>query len=314
MSEELFLEIGIGTRCRRIYELLSQEMDTLYRAEGLDMSVREFPIIYSLEKKGPLSLAEIQGFSGLSHSAVSQTVKKLVTKNILSLKAGSDARSKIVDFTNEGQRLVDALKPIWQTCTAAMNSVLEECDTNILTAFSDYETALSRKSFTQRYAQYKASKPNGAVEMVPFDIKYREDWRQINQQWIETLFKMEEADIIQLNNPEQYVLNKGGEIYFALLNGKPVGAIALKYHSGTRFELSKMGVIPEAQGYGIGNSLVNKVLERYRARGGTELFLETNSSLTPAITLYKRMGFVKVAPPENTPYDRADYFMVLKEG
>lgn len=313
MGEELFLEIGIGTRCRRIYEHLSLEMDTLYRSEGLDMSVREFPIIYSIVKKGPLSLAEIQGLSGLSHSAVSQTVKKLVTKNLLSLKPGNDARSKIVDFTDQGQRLVKALKPIWETCSAAMNSVLDECDTNILSAFSDYETALSRKSFTQRYAQYKENKPKGTVEMVPFDIKYREDWRNINQQWIEKLFEMEEADIIQLNNPEKYVLNKGGEIYFTLLDGKPVGAVALKYHSGTRFELSKMGVVPQAQGYGIGNLLVEKVLERYRARGGTELFLETNSSLTPAITLYKKMGFAEVSPPENTPYDRADYFMVLKE-
>jgi len=52
MSEELFMEIGIGTRCRRIFELLSLEMDKIYRAEDLDMSVREFPIIYSIVKKG----------------------------------------------------------------------------------------------------------------------------------------------------------------------------------------------------------------------------------------------------------------------
>ena len=314
MSEELFMEIGIGTRCRRIFELLSLEMDKIYRAEDLDMSVREFPIIYSIVKKGSLSLADIQGLSGLSHSAVSQTVKKMVEKGILSLQAGSDARSKIVDFTDEGHLMVDALKPVWKTCSAAMNNVLDECDTNILSAFSDYEKALSRKSFTQRYDQFKKNKSNGKVEIVPFDVKYRDDWRFINQQWIEKLFIMEEADIIQLSNPEKYILNKGGEIYFAMLDGKPVGAIALKYHSGTRFELSKMGVLPQAQGYGIGNILVRKVLKRYHARGGAELFLETNSSLTPAITLYKKMGFIEVPPPENTPYDRADYFMVLKEG
>ena len=120
--------------------------------------------------------------------------------------------------------------------------------------------------------------------------------------------------LVALNNPEKYILNKGGEIYFALLDGKPVGVIALKYHDGTRFELSKMGVLPEAKGLGIGNILVRKILERYKARGGTELFLETNSSLVPAITLYKKMGFNEVPAPKNTPYERADYFMILEEG
>ena len=185
MSEEIFLEIGIGTRCRRIFELLSLEMDKLYRAEDVDMSVREFPIIYSLFRKGPLSIADIQGLTGLSHSAVSQTIKKLVTKGVLSLKPGQDARSKIVDFTKKGEALINKLKPIWQNCKVAMQSVLGECDTNILSAFSDYETALERKSFTKRYQENKVRRPKGKVEIVPFEVKFRDDWRHINQQWIE---------------------------------------------------------------------------------------------------------------------------------
>ena len=293
MNEELFLEIGIGTRCRRIYELLSTEMDKLYSAEGVDMSVREFPIIYSLVNKGPISLAEIQQLSGLSHSAISQTVKKMAAKDILSLKPGKDARSKIVSLTKQGDELVKTLKPIWKTCKISMQTVLDECNTNILSAFTDYERALKRKSFTKRYAENKKSNHAGKVEMVAFDVKYRDDWCYINKQWIDELFIMEHADLVALNNPEKYILNKGGEIYFALLDGKPVGAIALKYHDGTRFELSKMGVLPEAKGLGIGNILVRKILERYKARGGTELFLETNSSLVPAITLYKKWVLMK---------------------
>ena len=107
---------------------------------------------------------------------------------------------------------------------------------------------------------------------------------------------------------------KAVKYIFALLDGEPVGAIALKKYSPVRFELSKMGVLPQAQGHGIGNLLVDKTLERFRARGGRELFLETNSSLTPAITLYKKYGFKQVPAPENTPYERADYFMELEEG
>ena len=151
-------------------------------------------------------------------------------------------------------------------------------------------------------------------KIVPYEAKYRDDWRYINQQWIEKLFILEELDIMHLMHPEENILKCGGEIYIGLLDGKPVGAIALNHHEGTCYELSKMGVLPEAQGHGIAKLMVQKILDRYKERGGTELFLETNSSLTPAINLYKKMDFIEVLPPENTPYDRADYFMVYKGG
>lgn len=312
MKNEIFKEIGIGTRCRRIFEMLSIEMDKIYKEEGADIRMREFPILYCLHQKGPLLIADMQKLTGLSHSAVSQTVKKLSNKNYLLLRTAEDARSKIVVFSDRGEKLISKLIPVWEVAERAMSDVLKNCNHNILDALDDYESELINKSFTQRYNDFKNKKPDQKIETVPYDIKYKEAWRHINQQWIEKLFVMEEEDIINLSDPEKYVLDKGGEIYFSLLDGKPVGAIALKKFSPTRFELSKMGVLPEAQGLGIGNILVEKVIKRFRARGGRELFLETNSSLTPAITLYKKYGFKEVTAPENSPYTRADYFMELK--
>lgn len=311
MSDEIFLEIGIGTRCRRIFEMLSMEMDAIYKSEGVDIGMREFPILYCLHQKGPLLISDIQKLTGLSHSAISQTVKKLSHKEYLWLRTADDARSKIVVFSDRGEKLIKRLIPIWKVAKRAMGEVLGDCEHNILDAMADYEGALKQKSFTQRYNEKRQEKHAGDIEVVPYHVKYKDDWRIINQQWIETLFEMEEEDIANLNDPEKYVLDKGGEIYFTLLDGKPVGAIALKKHTPERFELSKMGVLPEAKGMGLGNILVEKVLERYEARGGKELFLETNSSLTPAITLYKKYGFKEVPAFENTPYSRADYFMEL---
>ena len=233
MSDELFLEIGIGTRCRRNFERLSSEIDNIYKAENVDMSAREFPIVYCVLNRGPLTIADIQKLSGLSHSAISQTVKKLVAKDILFLEKGEDARSKIVALTDAGNALIEKLTPMWEMARDAMSKALDECNTNILDAFADYEAALENKSFTQRYYDQKNSKAVGKIEVIPYDVKYREYWRIINQKWIETLFEMEQEDIINLNDPEKYVLDKGGEIYFALLDGEPVGAIALKKFTPT---------------------------------------------------------------------------------
>ncbi|HYK76864.1 MAG TPA: hypothetical protein VEV16_07800 [Daejeonella sp.] len=40
--------------------------------------------------------------------------------------------------------------------------------------------------------------------------------------------------------------------------------------------------------------------------GCTYLFLESNQKLGPALSLYKKLGFIET-PIGNTPYSRADY-------
>lgn len=52
-------------------------------------------------------------------------------------------------------------------------------------------------------------------------------------------------------------------------------------------------------------------IERARALGAPRLYLETNSSLGPALGLYRAMGFVDL-PRQQTPYARCDVWMALE--
>jgi N-acetylglutamate synthase-like GNAT family acetyltransferase len=60
---------------------------------------------------------------------------------------------------------------------------------------------------------------------------------------------MEASDYKMLDHPEEYIINKGGHIVFALLN-EVVGTCALIKTSDEPliFELAKMAVSPKAQG------------------------------------------------------------------
>jgi putative acetyltransferase len=87
--------------------------------------------------------------------------------------------------------------------------------------------------------------------------------------------------------------------------------VALKKMSDDEFELSKMGVRPQAQGKQIGKKLVLHAIEEARKMGVKQLFLETNSVLTPAIELYKKCGFHKVSLGPS-PYERADVQMIME--
>ena len=58
-------------------------------------------------------------------------------------------------------------------------------------------------------------------------------------------------------------------------------------------EVRLVAVAPSARGRGIAGALVSECVRRARAAGATELGLHTSSSMSAAMRLYERMGFVR---------------------
>ncbi|WP_218003377.1 GNAT family N-acetyltransferase [Nocardia concava] len=135
-------------------------------------------------------------------------------------------------------------------------------------------------------------------------------FKDLNLEWIEAFFSVEPADLITLDNP-QAIVDGGGEVLIARLDGEPVGCVALVQEHPGVFELSKMAVSPRFRGRGIGRAILATAIERVRDLGAKEFFLASNARLASAVHLYESMGFVHVPPSElpPSPYDRADVFM-----
>jgi len=150
------------------------------------------------------------------------------------------------------------------------------------------------------------------LEIVPYDPKYKTAFKEVNIWWVKQYFKVEPIDLEYLNDPEGKIINKGGFIYFALLDNQPVGACALVKmdKEGTVFELSKMGILPAAQGMKIGWQLGQTVVKKAKSIGAEKLYLESNRILVPAITLYKKLGF-KELPDYKSVYERCNIAMEL---
>ncbi len=148
--------------------------------------------------------------------------------------------------------------------------------------------------------------------IVPYSETYKDAFRSLNEEWITKYFQIEEMDRIALHHPKEYILDKGGYIAVALINGEPVGVCALipcKY-DGYDFELSKMGVSPKAQGKGIGKLLGQHIVDKAKELGAQKIFLESNRKLAPALSLYKKLGF-KEMTKISSPYTRSDIQMEL---
>ncbi len=150
------------------------------------------------------------------------------------------------------------------------------------------------------------------LAIVKFRPEYAEAFRTLNEEWISEYFVMEDSDRKLLYHPQENIIDKGGEIIMALNQGRtPVGTVALLAESPHYdYELAKMCVTPAFRNRGIGRRLATTALDYARKMGASSIFLESHSSLTSAIRLYKSLGFKEITGV-CSPYKRCDIQMSL---
>ena len=124
-------------------------------------------------------------------------------------------------------------------------------------------------------------------------------------------FGIEEHDREQLDDPHGSVLDNGGRILFALIDGKAVGTVALIKIDDHAVELAKMGVDPEYRGYNLGSKLIEECISHARGDGYKKIVLESNRKLFAAINLYRKFGFVETPLDPDSLYTRANIRMEL---
>ena len=87
-----------------------------------------------------------------------------------------------------------------------------------------------------------------AIKIVSFQKQYAQAFYDLNIEWLETYFYVEEFDKEVLSNPEKYIINPGGHIFFVIENDTVLGTVALLKASKKSFELTKMAVLPNQRG------------------------------------------------------------------
>lgn len=149
------------------------------------------------------------------------------------------------------------------------------------------------------------------IEIIDYLPEFHHNFQQLNYEWIETYFKIEEADRQSLDCPDEKILKPGGHIYMARHNGEIVGTCALIKINKNTYELAKMAVAKRARGKGIGWLLGQVAIAKARELGAETIFLESNTILEPAIKLYRKLGFQKIVG-QPSAYERCNIQMELK--
>ena len=135
-------------------------------------------------------------------------------------------------------------------------------------------------------------------------------FRALNLAWIRQHWEPEAADFKVLDAPRESIIDHGGYIAIAVRDEDVIGTCALIRMGGGSYELAKMAVREDCKGLGLGEQLGRAVIDRARKLGARRVYLETNAVLTPALNLYRKLGFVEL-PAQASPYERANVFMEL---
>jgi len=93
-----------------------------------------------------------------------------------------------------------------------------------------------------------------------------------------------------------------GVFLVATVDGRAVGCGALKLAAGQPAEVKRMWVSPTVRGLGIGRRLLEALESRAADEHVDAVRLDTNHTLTEAISLYRSAGYRPVAPFNNEPY------------
>ena len=149
------------------------------------------------------------------------------------------------------------------------------------------------------------------VSIVPFQDQYSKYFYELNYDWLSEYFYVEDYDEIVLKNCKEEIIDKDGYIFFAIHDSSVVGTMALIPRENGVYELNKMAVNKELRGNGIGNQLINFIIDFAKNKRYKSVILYSNTVLKNSIHLYNKFGFKEIKIENNTPYKRSDIKMEL---
>lgn len=279
----------LGTRLKRLGERLQSGAAEVIAEAGLPIVPAQVSVLAAL-RGGPQTIGQIADSIRASQPGVTRIARQLDELGLIETCCDDDQRKRVLRLTAGGEKAVAVLaRDVWPRVGVAAQQLFAGLEGDFLAQIGGIERALAEVPLNQRA---RGASP-GALRLVEWHPALASYFHDINREWIEAMFALEEADRVVLEDPQGKIVDPGGTVLFVEAPGLGiVGTCALKPDGSGAFELTKMGVREAARGLKAGEFLLEKVIERAQALGAAELYLLTNKKCEAAIHLYEKLGFV----------------------
>ena len=279
----------LGSRLKRLAERMQSDVVRVAERAGLPIQPSQYPLLATLDRYGPQTIGALTESMELTQPTVTRAVAKLLEMKLVEVsRVHRDQRHKTISLTAAGRdALAKSKRLVWPQIEAAVKKMSEELSGTLLSQVTTLENMLAEQPLDRR-ALAKSS-----LEIHEFTDALAGAFRDINAQWIASMYRLEATDRDVLDHPRARIIDPGGAILFVEAEGLGiVGACALQKTGDRRFELTKMGVLESARGKKAGEFLLKAVIARAHEMGADLLYLLSNKKSEAAIHLYEKLGFV----------------------
>ncbi|MBW2059869.1 MAG: MarR family transcriptional regulator [Deltaproteobacteria bacterium] len=297
-------ELVFGTRLRRISERFLADVSRVYKTLNIPFETSWFPIFFLLNQKGVLSVSEMAADLEITHSGVSQMVATLEAKNLVSfLSDRNDRRRRLIAFTQQGQELMETLKPIWKTIRRETEKLLAERENSsyLTVALQELEESMENKSIYERVMSALRGYQVGQVDIIPFDPSLKYEYRDLIVHWLIESGEAEIGDEDLINHPDKITEAGKAVIFLARVERVYAGVIAAEIDIQGESKIAFFIVDEKWRGRQIGRRLLSQLAEQLHARRVRKVSVMFDRRFTHAVKLFKDVGFTlqSVVPREN---------------
>ena len=155
MVEDVVREMGyltLGTRLKRIGELLQGQTQAVLEAYGFQQPAAWFPLLAALDRLGTLSVGDLSQAVGVSQPVVTRSLAGLEDEDLVqSETSDEDRRVRRVALSRKGRGLVQrARREAWIVIEAAVAQACAGLDGDLLARLASLEHALADQSLLER--------------------------------------------------------------------------------------------------------------------------------------------------------------------
>jgi DNA-binding MarR family transcriptional regulator/GNAT superfamily N-acetyltransferase len=279
---------------RRFNRLVTQRAGALDdHFLGRDRPLGESRVLFEIGSRGA-DLRDVRARLGLDSGYLSRLVQSLVGAGLVELRPGPrDDRVRTAYLTKAGLAEVEE-----------MNRRSDHAAESILTPLGESQRARLVEAMAEVHRLLQAS----GVRIDRVDPTAAAARWCVQQYFSELASRFAEGfDPAQsIPTVDAELRPPLGAILVASVDGEAVACGAVKLIGPRVGSLKRMWVADSARGVGLGKRMLEALESEARELGVTTLRLETNRALTEAISLYRRSGYVEVAPFNADPY--ADYW------
>ena len=254
-----------------------------------DRPLGEARVLWEIGREG-CDVRRLRSRLGLDSGYLSRLLRSLEAAQLVSVDQNQDdKRVRTAHLTSTG---------------LAERDLLERRSDDLARSFLESLSQPRRERLVAAMAEVELLLTVGLVEIKAVDPAERDAQFCLREYFAELSRRFDTGFDPALSIPAELheFRPPAGVFLVATLRAEPIGCGALKFHGDEPAYLKRMWVAESARGLGIGRRLLAELESRAADEGVSAVRLETNKTLTEAISVYRSAGYREIDAFNDEPY------------